>query len=230
MILAAESAGFVQSIWEFVQAYPDVVLIGIFILCGIGLPIPEEPVLLMAGAVAEVLAQGENIGMGPQLLRMTIVCTIGILLGDLLCFQMGRILGQDILKWRLVARIATRPRRVRAERFFQKYGAWSIFIARFFAGVRLVMYFSAGMSRKVGHLKFLFMDFLGCMVSVPISVYIGYIVYHELKDWTRAKEKLGPFHLVIMSAIVIGLVVWWLIHRYRKRVERERRYGSRPAA
>lgn len=228
MILGAEAGTFLETIWEFILRYPDETIIGLFVLCGIGLPVPEEPILLMAGAVAERLASGENTGMGAQLLRMSSVCTVGILLGDLACFQMGRMLGGGILKWRFVARIATRPRRVRAERFFQKYGAWSIFLARFFAGVRLVMYFSAGTSRKIGYLKFMFMDFLGCLVSVPISVYVGYVVYHEFKDLSKASEKLGPFHFVIMAAIVVGLVVWWIIHRTHKRSEaaaQKRRYA-----
>ena len=169
MILLGDGAegGVLAAIWEFVQDYPDPVVFTLLLLCGVGLPVPEEPILLMAGAVAFELSSGQPSGMEVQLTRMTAVCALGILLGDVLCFHLGRTVGRGIFKIRFVKRIATRPRRVRAERFFQRYGPWSIFIARFFAGVRLVMYFSAGMSHRVSYLRFMLMDFLGVLVSVP---------------------------------------------------------------
>ena len=222
MIPAEEAVGLIPRLWEFIQGYPDPVVIGLLVLCGVGLPIPEEPILLMAGAVAVELSHGRELGMEIQLTRMTLDCAVGILIGDMLCFHLGRTLGTDVLKWRLVRRIATRPRRVRAERFFQHYGPWAIFIARFFAGARLVMYFSAGVSRKVSYWRFLLMDFLGVLVSVPISVFIGFVVYRELSEWDSAKAKLGTFHAILISAIAVGLVTWWILAGKRKKVDRAR--------
>jgi membrane protein DedA with SNARE-associated domain len=194
---------------------------GLLVLCGVGLPVPEEPILLMAGAVAVELTAG---GTAPehhvQLVRMTAVCALGILVGDLLCFHLGRKVGRRILHFSIVRRIATRSRRVRAERFFQRYGQWSIFIARFFAGVRLVMYFSAGTSHRVSYLRFLFMDFLGVLVSVPISVWFGFLAYRELSDWQAAKAKLGSFHAVLMAAIAVGIVVWIVLARKKRAADR----------
>ena len=213
--------GLFATLWEFVKDYPDPVILGLFLLCGVGLPMPEEPILLMAGAVAVELTNG---GTAPdhhiQLVRMTVVCAAGILAGDLLCFHMGRKIGRRILHFQIVRKIATRSRRVRAERFFQRYGPWSIFIARFFAGVRLVMYFSAGTSHRISYLRFLFMDFLGVLVSVPISVYIGFVVYRELSDWQAAKAKLGVFHGLLMAAIAVGLVVWFVLAKKKRAADR----------
>ena len=222
MILADVAAsGLLATLWEFVKDYPDPVIFGLFVLCGVGLPMPEEPILLMAGAVAVELTGG---GTGPdhhvQLVRMTLVCAVGILAGDLACFHLGRKVGRRILRFDIVRKIATRSRRVRAERFFQRYGAWSIFIARFFAGVRLVMYFSAGTSHRISYMRFLFMDFLGVLVSVPLSVWIGFVVYRELSDWQAAKAKLGVFHGILMAAIVVGLVVWFVLARKKRAADR----------
>jgi membrane protein DedA with SNARE-associated domain len=222
MILAdAAATGLLATLWEFVQDYPDPVIVGLFILCGVGLPMPEEPILLMAGAVAVELTNGGTApGHEVQLLRMTAVCAVGILLGDLACFHLGRKTGRRILRFQVVRKIATRSRRVRAERFFQRYGAWSIFIARFFAGVRLVMYFSAGTSHRISYLRFLFMDFLGVLVSVPLSVYIGFVVYRELSDWKAAEKKLGSFHLILMAAVVVGIAVWIVLARKKRAADR----------
>ncbi len=222
MILAdAAASGLLATLWEFVKDYPDPVVFGLFVLCGVGLPMPEEPILLMAGAVAVELTGG---GTAPdhhiQLVRMTLVCAAGILAGDLACFHLGRKVGRRILRFDVVRKIATRSRRVRAERFFQRYGAWSIFIARFFAGVRLVMYFSAGTSHRISYMRFLFMDFLGVLVSVPLSVWIGFVVYRELSDWQAAKAKLGVFHGILMAAIVVGLVVWFVLARKKRAADR----------
>jgi len=222
MILAeAAASGLLATLWEFVQDYPDPVIVGLFILCGVGLPMPEEPILLMAGAVAVELSGGGTApGHEIQLLRLTAVCAVGILLGDLACFYLGRKIGRRILRFQVVRKIATRSRRVRAERFFQRYGAWSIFIARFFAGVRLVMYFSAGTSHRISYMRFLFMDFLGVLVSVPISVYIGFVVYRELSDWKAAEKKLGHFHLILIAAAVVGLGVWFILAKKKSAADR----------
>lgn len=220
MILGEESLGLIASLWEFVQDYPDPVVIGLLVLCGIGLPLPEEPVLLMAGAVVVPLTSG---GHEPevQLVRLTLDCAVGILIGDLATFYLGRTIGTGIFRIRPVRLIATRPRRVRAERFFQRYGPWAIFLARFFAGVRLVMYFGAGMSRRVSYLRFVLMDFLGVLVTVPLSVYLGFLAYRELSDWTKAKHRLGIFHAVIMFAIVAGLVAWYVLARKKRAADKE---------
>ncbi|MCK6480826.1 MAG: DedA family protein [Planctomycetaceae bacterium] len=223
----AETAGLIGGAWEFVQDYPDPVLIGLLLLCGVGLPVPEEPILLMAGAIAVKLSSGQEPEI--QLLRMTAVCAAGILAGDVLCFHLGRKIGRGIFRFRFVNAIATRPRRVRAERFFQKYGPWSIFIARFFAGVRLVMYFSAGMSHRVSYLRFLLMDFLGVLVSVPISIWIGYIAWKELQDWDAAKAKLGTFHGFLVAGIATGLMVWFILWRKNRAAEKAARW-RRPSA
>jgi membrane protein DedA with SNARE-associated domain len=213
--------GFWEALWQFVQDYPDPVLFALLVLCGVGLPVPEEPILLMAGVVAFKLASGQHLGMEIQLTRMSAVCAAGILLGDLLCFHLGRTVGRGIFRFRFVKWIATRPRRVRAERFFHRYGPWAIFIARFFAGVRLVMYFSAGMSHRVSYLRFLVMDSLGVLVSVPISIWIGFVVYKELSDWDAAKAKLGTFHLVLVSGIVVGLLAWFILARKKRAADKE---------
>ena len=208
-----------EDLWDLIHDHPDPVIIGMFILCGAGLPVPEEPILLLAGSAAHWLSSGENAGIGFQLTRMTVDCTVGILLGDLLCFSLGRGLGPGILKWRWVQRVITRKRQDRAEEFFDRYGNWSIFIARFFAGVRIVMYFSAGMSRKISYWRFLLMDFLGVLVSVPISVWIGFKIVKELDDIQNARSRLGPFQLILVAAIAVGLVVWFVLARKTKATE-----------
>jgi membrane protein DedA with SNARE-associated domain len=217
----AAASGLLATLWEFVQDYPDPVIFGLFVLCGVGLPMPEEPILLMAGAVAVELSGGGTApGHEIQLVRLTAVCAVGILIGDILCFHLGRKIGRRILHFQIIRKIATRSRRVRAERFFQRYGPWSIFIARFFAGVRLVMYFSAGTSHRISYLRFLFMDFLGVLVSVPLSVYIGFVVYRELSDWKAAKAKLGVFHGLLMAGILVGLVVWFVLAKKKRAADR----------
>ena len=221
MIDEGPGGGFWETIWQFVQDYPDPVLFALLVLCGVGLPVPEEPILLMAGVVAYKLASGQHLGMEIQLSRMTAVCATGILLGDILCFHLGRTLGRGIFKFRFVKYIATRSRRVRAERFFHRYGPWSIFIARFFAGVRLVMYFSAGMSHRVSYIRFFLMDLMGVLVSVPISIWIGFVVWREVSDWDAMKAKLGKFHLLLVAGIVLGVLAWFVLLRKRRAADRE---------
>ncbi len=225
MILAALFEG----VFELIQAHAEPLAFLILILCGIGLPVPEEPILLGAGYVlVERVAAGAPAEV--LLLKMTLVCASGALLGDLMTFTLGRRVGRRIFSIGFVSKIATRPRRVRAERFFQRYGAWAVFLTGFLAGVRLVTYFSAGMSRRVSYPKFILMDSLRLLISVPISIYIGYVVGKEFHDFAKAKKELSLFHGILIAAIALGLLTWWIIARMRRKPGRHGASRAGPPA
>jgi membrane protein DedA with SNARE-associated domain len=64
------------------------------------------------------------------------------------------------------------------------------------------------------------MDFLGVLVSVPISVWLGYLAFKELSNWEAAKSKLGVFHGILMAAIAVGLVAWFVLARKKRAADR----------
>ncbi|MBL8756675.1 MAG: DedA family protein, partial [Planctomycetes bacterium] len=75
-----------------IQAYPYLSVGVVFLLCGLGLPLPEEIVLLAAGYVCSKSAATANLP------TMMAACGGAILLGDLVPAVLGRVFGVRLLR------------------------------------------------------------------------------------------------------------------------------------
>lgn len=170
----------------------------VLFLCGIGLPIPEEVTLIASGLLVH---RGQV-----DFLQITCVCSAAILLGDSIPYALGRRYGMSALKVRWVRRIIHPERFARLERRFERHGNWAVFACRFFAGVRIPGYFLAG-TMRMSFGRFLLLDALGVVVSVPVSIWLG-MVFAEQVD--RLQESFRSLHLVLAFAILclaLALVV-----------------------
>src|SRR5690348_8363423 len=66
-------------------------------ICGLGLPLPEDVTLVAGGVIA---------GLGyANVHAMFALCMVGVLLGDATVFLLGRRYGEAMLKWRWIARV-----------------------------------------------------------------------------------------------------------------------------
>jgi membrane protein DedA with SNARE-associated domain len=176
-------------------------------ICGAGLPLPEDVTLVAGGVIA---------GLGyVNVHGMFALAMFGVLLGDSAIFLLGYRYGSSILKWRFVARILTPKRYQMVQENFSRYGNRMLFVARFLPGMRTTMYITAGISHRVSFLRFLLIDGLAALISVPFWVYLGYFGAdnHEwLMKW-MSRGQGGLWAVVGIIAIVL-LVLWW---RHRRR-------------
>src|SRR3954466_6686550 len=86
-----------------VQAYSW--LAGILLLCGLGLPIPEDLSLISAGALAYEGVINVH--------QAFFVCLAAVLGGDTLAFLLGRFFGPRVLQSRLFRRFFTPRKQIR---------------------------------------------------------------------------------------------------------------------
>ena len=109
----------------------------ILVLCGLGLPIPEDISLIAAGYLAHL---GKV-----EVHTVFVVCFAAVLGGDTLAFTVGRRFGSRILASPFGHRNfgTRRQRRVRA--YFRAFGSKVVFVARFLPGLRFSIFLSAGM-------------------------------------------------------------------------------------
>lgn len=177
--------------------------LGIFIilfLCGLGLPIPEELTIVAAGYIS-------YLGLTKWPIA-TVVCLCAIVCGDLLTYYIGRHWGMNVLRSRFFRKLLSESHLQRVNRYFSTYGAKTIFFSRFFAGVRFCSYFVAGTARvKVS--TFVLMDFLGAMISVPISVYAGYYFGSDIEKGLHYLHRGKQIFLLVLTAIIISLVLYY---------------------
>lgn len=219
----ADAPGFLDRLFsDFSYLAPFVVLL----LCGVGLPLPEEVTLLGAGVL---LHQGEV-----EFLPIVLVCSAAILLGDLVPFALGRRYGARALEHPWVRR-RFHPRRFRKIRArFEEHGSWATFSFRFIAGVRLPGYFVAG-TMGLSTLRFVLLDGLGIVLSVPLSIYLGKLFADKLDE---LKSRMHNLHLILgfiaLSAVLILVVRGWrsgrALRAARRRREERLRRGPRAKA
>ena len=97
----------------------------------------------------------------------------------------------------------------------REHGIWAPVFCRFFAGVRIPGYFLAG-SMRMSYPRFLLLDSLGVLISVPASIYLGKMFGSSMD---QLKQKLGDLHL-ILGFLVLALVLLMLWKaRGRRKVE-----------
>lgn len=187
----------------------------VLLLCGMGLPLPEEVSLIGSGVL---LHQGEV-----EFLPIVIVCSVAILLGDSIPFWLGRRYGLAALRVRWVARVVHPERFARLQRRFEDHGNWATFACRFLAGVRIPGYFLAGMM-GMSYVRFLVLDLLGVLISVPVSIWLGRLFADQV-DTLQARMK--NLH-VLLAFLAVSLVLIIVIRAQAKRAARNRQPPPAP--
>jgi len=186
---------------------------GMLLLCGLGLPVPEDIVLVVAGALGEI--------DGRSWMRVAGLMYVGVLAGDSMIFLAGRCLGTRLLASAWLQRILPARKQIKVERLMERYGAMALFIGRYLPGLRAPIFFSAG-SMRVSYLKFLLMDGVAALVSVPIFVWLGHWLWARFQDdLEQLNETLERTHayslwvtLLLVAAAAVG--VWFWSRRTRR--------------
>ena len=179
-------------------------LAGVLLLCGLGLPIPEDVSLISAGYLAHLGVVGVH--------KVLLVCLASVLGGDCLAFMAGRLFGSRLLDSRLVQRVFRPRKQIRVRAYFRKFGSKVIFIARFLPGLRFSIYLSAGTLRVRPSVFFIY-DSLAALISVPVLVYLAWGFGEHIDRvvrWARRSEY-GILVAVILAA------AWFAVKIIRKR-------------
>jgi membrane protein DedA with SNARE-associated domain len=197
---------------QYFDAYGYWTLVVVLLLENAGLPLPGETTLL----VASFLAYSERELQLRYIIPIGIAaCTVGDNLGYLVGYRGGR----PLLDW-YCRFFHIRPRTIsRAERRFERYGAVTIFFARFLFGMRIIAGPMAGVLRMPWK-KFLLFNFLGATAWVTAISVLGYVFGSQ---WERLLYLLKGAQLLVLALLV--LIVIWLWYR-----RRHRRAPHRPAA
>lgn len=165
-----------------------------------GLPIPTILLLLAAGAFA---ALGDfNIFILAGVAFTASVC------GDNLGYLVGRRFGGRFLDWlakwnRL--RILSPQRLEQAQKYFNKHGAWAIFLSRFLIlALGGIINLLAG-AERYNYPRFLFYDVVGELLGAIIPLLLGYL-------FSASWEMIGNIiSLVSLLALSIFIAIFLII-------------------
>jgi len=188
----------------FIKSY---LLVGVFALligCGLGIPIPEDVVLLTGGYFSYLYPTHVNF------YTLIIVAMAGVLIGDTTIFMIGRHFGPRVVTLPVLKRILTRERLDTMTRYFETYGNRIIFMGRFMAGLRAPLFMSAGVT-GFPYKKFIIFDGLAAMISVPLLIMLANRFGDEIE---LVKQMLVKTHKVLLIAIPLFIVVWYLFKHF----------------
>lgn len=168
-----------------------------------GIPVPGETVLLLSSFMA--YSQHDL-----KLSWIIVVATLAATAGDNLGFAAGYHGGRPLLsRYQAIFRIR-QSTLARGENLFARYGALTIFFARFVFGMRIVAGPMAGVLRMPWK-KFLLFNFLGAAVWVTAISIVGYTFGQH---WEHIENGVKRFDL--MAGLVVLLLVLLLWFRSRK--------------
>lgn len=173
--------------------------VGAFLLVeNIGIPVPGETILLLASFLAYSEHQ----------LQLFWIIVVGIMVtaaGGSLGFAVGWHGGRVLLN-RYLTTFRIHPTTVaRGEKLFLRYGAPTIFFARFVFGLRIIAGPLAGALRMPWR-KFLIYNFLGAGAWVIVIAGSGYLFG---RHWARLQRNIQRFDLLIAVIAVAAFLYWW---------------------
>lgn len=170
------------------------------------IPIPSEVVMPFAG----FMAWRGDLG----LVAIVVIATIANVVGGLIAYAVGAWGGRAvILRWGRY--VLLRPDHLaRAERWFQRYGEWTVFVCRLLPALRTFISLPAGIARmSIG--RFIFYSALG---SLPWNFLLAYGGFKLGQHWEQVAHYVKP--LTYFGALVLlGAVVWFWLGRRRPRAD-----------
>ncbi|MEV5241755.1 DedA family protein [Streptomyces cinnamoneus] len=185
----------IQEWLETVPAIAVYLLVGGVIgLESLGIPLPGEIVLVSATLLA---ATQDHIN--PYILGACAVA--GAIIGDSIGYLIGRKGGKPLLAWlgRKFPKHFGPHHVATAERSFQKWGMWAVFVGRFIALLRIFAGPLAGVL-KMPYWKFLIANVLGGIVWAGGTVAVIYSVGKVAEEWLKKFSWLG-----LLAAVLFGL-------------------------
>jgi len=181
----------------------------LFILLTIGilvLPVPEETLMVVAGALMH---------HGKLNISHTIIAAIlGSFCGITASYLLGRTAGISLVR-RYGGLIGMGQKQLdKAHAWFERFGKWTLFIGYFIPGIRHFTGFSAGMT-SLDFRDFALFAYSGALIWVSTFLSVGYFFGN---CWSSIFEKIENRLDDILTIIFLGIFAY-LIYLFKKRCD-----------
>ncbi len=175
------------------------------LICGLGLPLPEDITLFGAGLLAYYGLVNVH--------AMVVLSVWGVLFGDSLTFALGYYYGPKLRKYWPFRRILSDGRFNELKQRFQERGNKVIFAGRFMPGLRAPIFFTAG-TIHLPYRVFLFYNGLATFISVPLIIYAVFYFGDEVE---RVFKVIRGIEYGILAFILILIALLVVRYIYKKR-------------
>lgn len=194
---------------EWITHYGYIALFGLLMFGIIGVPVPEELLLMYAGY---------NVSQGHMNIFLTIaVAALGSMCGVTVSYLLGRSLGlAAVHKFGRFLHITDENLR-KVHDWFKRWGKWTLTFGYFVPAVRHLSAIIAGTSKLAWH-EFAIFAYTGAVIWAITFVTTGYILGPQTMKFAAMLEHYLP----LVSIIVIALIVAILLTRYYLNKQRKK--------
>ena len=189
-----------DSIINFYSSFGYFSVFGMLLLCGFGVPIPED-ISIIAGGIIAGLGYG-NIHI------MCVVSFLGVMIGDVIVYNIGRILGKRVFDRKLGKKLLEHGWYDKIIKSFNQNGKMVLFAARFMPGLRTPIFLTAGITKFVGIPTFIIIDGFAALISVPVWNYLGFYGSSNrelLLKWIK-ETKIAFFYIIVITIAAYILI------------------------
>jgi membrane protein DedA with SNARE-associated domain len=189
------------------QEFPYLGLVLLLILGTLGLPFPEDAILVSTGA----LVAQEVIEPFPAFL--VVGCTL--LFTDLFLYSVGRKYGRRLVEHRVFQKRISSDRLSKLENQFARYGSLVVFFGRLLPGLRAQIFLVAGVLHMHRTL-FLVTDAVSAALTMVLWGGLGYLGATNITTIKSHISRIELFAFLVLIATIGGGVFLKYYRRSRK--------------
>ena len=173
--------------------------IGVFVLMTLescGIPMPSEVIMPFSGFV---VAQGNM-----SFWAIVFIGAFGNLVGSWIAYWIGARGGRPLIEKYGKYILISKHDLDLADRWFTRYGDWTVFFGRLLPVVRTYISFPAGIS-KMDFKKFSYYTFAGALPWTYLFAYLGVKMGN---NWEQIRTKLHGFDMSMAVIVVLFIVLY----------------------
>ncbi len=196
-----------DTITHLLSQYGYLGLFGLLMFGIVGVPVPEETLLTVAG----VLVYRGHLRLEPTLLAAFLGSACGITVS----YGLGRGVGRVVTR-RLGHLVRVTPEQIeRVEAWFERVGHWGLLWGYFLPGIRHLTALVAG-ATKLRYRDFALFAYSGALIWSLTFISLGTLAgRHWERVYAEVHANLKLASLLVAGAIVVALAIRALIARRR---------------
>jgi membrane protein DedA with SNARE-associated domain len=180
-----------------IQNFPYLGLFILLILGTLGLPFPEDGILLLSG----FLTAHQLIKPLPAFL----VIYSGLLTTDFLLYSVGKKYGRRIVEHKRFQKIISLNRVAKLEGKFKKWGILVVFFGRHLLGLRAQIFLVAGVM-KMSWKKFLMVDATSTLLTITLWGGLGYAGGNSIQTLRKDITRIETIIVVTLTILVVSAI------------------------
>lgn len=191
-----------------IQQLPNLGLFILLVLGTLGLPFPEDAILILAG----FLVANETISPLPAFLTVY----SGLLVTDFLLYSFGKKYGRRLVEHRRFQKIISLERLLKIEEKLKKWDVLAVFFGRHLFGVRAQIFLAAGVV-KMPYKRFLIADGTSALLAMALWGGLGFVGGNSIQ-LTRGNIITIEQIAMVVLAVMAGSVLLFRCFKKRRRI------------